>query len=131
MTPQEINEKAKAEDKTPKEVLKELSEGPKDAVKPEEVKLPAMQHVIITLADGRQGVFAGPELISAVELKLAPPRLVSIDFSEPRKIGLIAPQEEPAKEKANGEGSEDRSGDQRVSGEPGNEGQPEVGQPKS
>lgn len=48
-----------------------------------EKKIPKIQYVSVTLADGRKGVFAGPELIPNAELLLAPPRLVSIDFSQP------------------------------------------------
>ena len=55
----------------------------------EEVKktVPAisMQHVIIRLADGRQGVFMGPALITETEMKLGVvPRLVSVDFDPPK-----------------------------------------------
>lgn len=48
-----------------------------------EPKVPKIQYVSVTLADGRKGIFAGPELIANAELLLAPPRLVSIDFSQP------------------------------------------------
>jgi hypothetical protein len=43
-----------------------------------------MQYVFVTLANGKRGVFAGPELISKAELTLCPPRIVDIIFSEPK-----------------------------------------------
>ena len=57
------------------------------AVEDVKKKVPAisMQHVIIRLADGRQGVFMGPALISETEMKLGVvPRLVSVDFDPPK-----------------------------------------------
>lgn len=67
----------------------------------EEVKktVPAvsMQHVIITMADGRRGVFMGPALITETEMKLnAVPRLVSVDFDPPKTF-----TREPVEEKPN------------------------------
>ena len=59
----------------------------------EKPTLPDMQHIFITLADGRRGVFTGPALITAVELALNPPRMTSIDFSAP--IAVEKPVEEP------------------------------------
>lgn len=61
-----------------------------------------MQHVVITLADGRKGIFVGPELITAAELKLKPPVLTNIDFSEPRFFEPrdVAPTTETPKEVA-------------------------------
>lgn len=54
-----------------------------------------MQHVIITLADGRRGVFMGPELIKEVEMKLGMvPQLTSVDFDPPRAIAVPIPREE-------------------------------------
>jgi len=55
-----------------------------------------MQHVIITLADGRRGVFMGPALIKKVEMELnAVPRLVSVDFDPPKTFSANpAPVEE-------------------------------------
>ena len=53
-----------------------------------------MQHVIITLADGRRGVFMGPELIKEVEMKLnVVPKLVSVDFDPPRAVSIPVPRE--------------------------------------
>lgn len=55
-----------------------------------------MQHVIITLADGRRGVFMGPELIKEVEMKLGTvPKLVSIDFDPPRAVSVPVPRDLP------------------------------------
>lgn len=52
------------------------------------------QHVIITLADGRRGVFMGPELIKEIEMKLnTVPKLVSIDFDPPRAVAMPVPRE--------------------------------------
>ena len=49
----------------------------------------SMQHVVITLADGRRGVFMGPELIKEVEMKLnVVPKLVSVDFDPPRAVNM-------------------------------------------
>lgn len=55
-----------------------------------------MQHVIITLADGRRGVFMGPALIKKIEMDLnAVPRLVSVDFDPPKTFSANpAPVEE-------------------------------------
>lgn len=61
----------------------------------------SMQHVIITLADGRRGVFMGPELIKEVEMKLGVvPKLVSIDFDPPRTVSMPVPRELPPVEDA-------------------------------
>ena len=57
-----------------------------DTPKVEEKPRPRMQYVFITLADGRRGVFAGPELITKTELLLKPPVLVDLVFSEPKGI---------------------------------------------
>lgn len=53
--------------------------------KEEPKRIPRLQYVFITLADGRRGVFAGPELISKGELLLKPPVLVDLVFSEPKE----------------------------------------------
>lgn len=54
-----------------------------------------MQHVIITLADGRRGVFMGPALIQEIEMKLnAVPKLVSVDFDPPRAVAVPTPRPE-------------------------------------
>jgi len=53
-----------------------------------------MQYVFVTLADGRRGAFAGPELISKAELMLKPPTLVDIVFSEPKDLEQPKPVEE-------------------------------------
>ena len=66
---------------------------------PVEIETPSpvisMQHVVITLADGRRGVFMGPELIKEVEMKLGMvPQLTSVDFDPPKAIQL-PPREVP------------------------------------
>lgn len=56
---------------------------------PKEEKKPGLkiQTVIITLADGRKGVFAGPELITATEMLLQViPRIVHVDFLPGRDL---------------------------------------------
>lgn len=61
-----------------------------------------MQHVVISLADGRRGVFMGPMLIKDVEMKLgAVPQLTSVDFEPPRLVNMpiardVAKQEDIA-----------------------------------
>jgi hypothetical protein len=75
----------------PKEI--KMSEEQK-AAEPEVVEVPKieekprvrMQYVFITLADGRRGAFAGPELITKAELLLKPPVLVDLVFSEPKEV---------------------------------------------
>lgn len=53
-----------------------------------------MQHVIITLADGRRGVFMGPALVKRIEMELnAVPRLVSVDFDPPKTFSANKPEE--------------------------------------
>jgi len=76
-----------------------------------EKKIPKIQYVSITLHDGRKGIFAGPELISNAELTLSPPRLVSIDFSQPREYPSqpqpeIKVSEEPKIEEAKNDSTE-------------------------
>lgn len=93
MTPQEIEAKAKELGVSPKEVLNPKVE--ENLIEP--IKLPDMQHVIVTFADGRRGVFSGPAIISSAELKLAPPQLVSIDFSDPRPMAVVQPQKDEPK----------------------------------
>jgi hypothetical protein len=56
-----------------------------EAQKAEVKKIPRLQYVFITLADGRRGVFAGPELITKAEFLLKPPVLVDLVFSEPKE----------------------------------------------
>lgn len=57
------------------------------------------QHVIITLADGRRGVFMGPALIKEFEMKLGMvPQLTSIDFDPPRAVSVPVPLETPSVE---------------------------------
>jgi len=77
-------------------MLKEIKVSDEQPVVPEvmEKKIPKIQYVSIILADGRKGIFAGPEFISSAELTLAPPRLVSIDFSQPREYPTQQPQPE-------------------------------------
>ena len=57
----------------------------------EETKVARMQYVFVTLADGRRGVFMGPELISKAELLLKPPVLADIVFAEPRDVETTPP----------------------------------------
>lgn len=53
-----------------------------------------MQHVVITLADGRRGVFMGPALIKKIEMDLnTVPKLVAIDFDPPRAVAVPVPRE--------------------------------------
>lgn len=66
------------------------------------------QHVIITLADGRRGVFLGPELIKAVEFKPGVvPRPVAIDFEPPREFSVPVTKEEVKEELTNADTKED------------------------
>lgn len=59
-----------------------------------------MQHVIITLADGRRGVFMGPALVKRIEMELnAVPRLVSVDFDPPKVFSANKPEETPDADK--------------------------------
>ena len=85
------------ENKTPETtpVEEKPAETPVEAVKAPAVQ---MQHVFITLAAGRRGVFMGPELIKAVEFKLGVvPRPVAIDFEPSREFTVPVPRtEEPA-----------------------------------
>lgn len=64
----------------------------------EEVKknVPAieMQHVIITMADGRRGVFMGPALVKKIEMDLnSVPRLTSVIFEPPKVFTANKPEE--------------------------------------
>lgn len=103
MTPEEIERQAKAAGVTPGEYLKSLGDAPKVAeeaavevaAEPGEA-IVKMQHVIITLADGRRGVFMGPELIKEIEFTLGTvPRPVAIDFDPPRAVAVPVPRETP------------------------------------
>lgn len=59
-------------------------EAPKETEKKPGLKI---QTVIITLADGRKGIFAGPELITATEMLLQViPRIVHVDFLPGRDL---------------------------------------------
>ena len=69
-------------DEEQKAIEPEIVEAPKVEEKPRV----RMQYVFITLADGRRGVFAGPELITKAELLLKPPTLVDLVFSEPKEV---------------------------------------------
>lgn len=76
---------------------------PGDALKSEpkeKPKIPKIQYIFITLADGRRGVFAGPELISEAELKLKPPVLADLIFSEPKEKTDLAPSKPAESKKA-------------------------------
>lgn len=51
-----------------------------------EDKLLMMQRIVLRLSDGRQGVFAGPALVSEGELKLSAPKITNILFAPPYAI---------------------------------------------
>jgi len=53
-----------------------------------------VQYLVVRLADGRKGIFIGPELISSGELKLNPPQIAEIVFTEPkeRNVEVILPE---------------------------------------
>lgn len=55
-----------------------------EEAKPKDLKDLFIQYVIIQLGDGRRGIFMGPELISATELKSNPPKIAEIVFLEPK-----------------------------------------------
>jgi len=98
MTPEEIERQAKAAGVTPGEFLKKINdtveEVATEVASTPENPIVKMQHVIITLADGRRGVFMGPELIKEVEFKLGiVPRPVAIDFDPPRAVAVPVPRE--------------------------------------
>lgn len=80
------------------EKIEATPEAPKtlDEAAKKEIPQIEMQHVIITLADGRRGVFMGPALIKKIEMDLnAVPRLVSVDFDPPKTFSANpAPVEE-------------------------------------
>lgn len=61
---------------------------------PEQDQRPGVlfQHLIVSFADGRRGVFYGPAVIKEIEMKLGTvPRLVSVDFDPPRPIQMPVP----------------------------------------
>lgn len=96
MTPEEIERQAKVAGVSAGEYLKSLNDAPKIEEKAvvEEPKpaLPKMQYVIVVMADGRRGVFAGPELVTRAEMTLnCVPRLVSVDFSMPKEVAEPKP----------------------------------------
>lgn len=103
MTPDEIEKAAQERGVTPKEILKEqttlAADAAVEAAADPEKPVVRMQHVVITLADGRRGVFMGPELIREVEMKLnMVPKLVSVDFDPPRAVAVPIPREIPKEE---------------------------------
>ena len=105
MTPEEIEAAAKERGVAPGEILKEQATVAADAAietaADPDRPVVRMQHVIITLADGRRGVFMGPEFIKEIEMKLGMvPKLVSVDFDPPRAVAVPVPREAP-KEEAN------------------------------
>lgn len=98
MTPEEIERQAKIAGVTPGDYLKRnaevIEEAAVEVASTPEAPIVRMQHVIITLADGRRGVFMGPELIKEVEFKLGVvPRPVAIDFDPPRAVAVPVPRE--------------------------------------
>lgn len=81
------------EEAKPQEVAKTLDAAVEEVKKT--IPQIEMQHVIITLADGRRGVFMGPALVKRVEMELnAVPRLVSVDFDPPKTFSAPKPVEE-------------------------------------
>lgn len=111
MTPYDIEQKAKEAGLTPGDYLKKVTEEAElakaaavETAATPEAPVVKMQHVIITLADGRRGVFMGPELIKDIEMKLGTvPKLVSIDFDPPRAVAVPVPREIPTEENTNAE----------------------------
>jgi hypothetical protein len=110
MNAEEIEKNAKEAGVTPGQYLKQLNDAPKiaeeaavEVAAASEAPIVKMQHVIITLADGRRGVFMGPELIKEVEFKLGVvPRPVAIDFDPPRAVAVPVPRDaEKVEEAAN------------------------------
>lgn len=73
-----------------KEEIKEVKE---EVKKEDEAKTinPLLQYVVIKLADGRVGTFAGRPLLSEGELALSPPRISAINFSAPRRLEGLTP----------------------------------------
>lgn len=59
--------------------------------KKQEAKVPMLQRIIITLADGRQGAFAGPVLVSETELTLKLPQITNIAFTPPQPLQVPKP----------------------------------------
>lgn len=108
MTKEEIEQKAVETGKKPGEVLKE--EAPQAAeAKP---KIPRMQYVIVVMADGRRGVFAGPELVTKAEMTLnCVPRLVSVDFTPPRDVEEPKPLAEVIQEASDAKQAPDSPGE--------------------
>lgn len=53
---------------------------------PEAPKITHLQHIIVALADGRRGIFAGPMFVSAAELTLKPPTISEVIICQPRPI---------------------------------------------
>lgn len=53
---------------------------------PEAPKITHLQHIIVTLSDGRRGVFAGPMMVTNAELMLKPPRISEVVICQPRPL---------------------------------------------
>lgn len=70
---------------------------------PEAPKITHLQHIIVTLVDGRRGVFAGPMMVTNAELMLKPPRISEVVICQPRPL-------EPEKEPTDGNPKADEKG---------------------
>ncbi len=73
------NEVVKPEDAKPIEVVAEATPVPQKPVV-------WAQNLFVAFADGRKGAFVGAAIMTAAEIKLAPPKLVKIEFSNPYPI---------------------------------------------
>jgi len=63
-----------------------------EEIKDDEAKTREIQWVLVTLQDGRKGMFAGPVLVGKAELTLKPPLISEVVICEPR---TLAQPEEP------------------------------------
>lgn len=101
MNTEDIERSAREAGLTPGAYLKKLADDAElakaaavETAAKEDEGIVKMQHVIITLSDGRRGVFMGPELIKEVEFKLGiVPRPVAIDFDPPRAVAVPVPRD--------------------------------------
>lgn len=76
------------------EDVKKIAEQANAEPQPQEIpKITHLQHVIVTLGDGRRGIFAGPMLVGMAELRLKPPMITEVVICEPKPIA--PPKEEP------------------------------------
>ena len=83
--------------------------GGQDSVTPDPNKKempPMMQRVIIRFTNGRQGVFAGPAVMSEGELALKPPQISNIAFTPPFPLQVPKfPEEKKGASKADEKGT--------------------------